>query len=97
MRPKSPTIQSPPMSPVNHRMPSSPKSPRKKLQSMALMNNIGQLVDSEQQQINRQLNKQQNKISLFSSDSPVSLFYFFLFKFQAFFTDNSKNFETKSK
>ena len=97
MRPKSPTIQSPPMSPVSHRMPSSPKSPRKKMQSLASMNLGQQLQQQQQQQENEQFNKQtttssnnkqQNKISLFSPDS-VSKYFFSVFKnngckFQAF-------------
>ena len=69
------------MSPVNHRMPSSPKSPRKKLQSMAIMNNIGQ--QQQQQLESEQLNKQQqHKISLFSSDSAASVSIISI-KFQA--------------
>ena len=60
MRSKSPTIQSPPMSPVS-RMPSSPKSPRKKVTSMALMNNI---IQQQPQQTNAP-----SKVSLFSPES----------------------------
>ena len=60
-------------------MPSSPKSPRKKLQSMAIMNNIGQQQQLESEQLNKQ---QQHKISLFSSDSAASVSIISI-KFQA--------------
>jgi hypothetical protein len=65
-RPKSPTVQSPPMSPINrHNLPNSPKSPKRKFN----IQNNNQLKQQQQQQ----QQQSQIKSSLFNNQNELIL------------------------